>query len=100
MKLDDIKAIVDSYFDSISEQDLFNLLTNKYHMPIVYDIDLFPFGNEIAEKSFMGFTDIQYESCSTEYYVEKITKIESSNICDLIMNTEDTCVSCSLSLAA
>ena len=40
MKLEDIKAIVDSYFDSISEEDFFNLLTNEYHMPIVYDTDL------------------------------------------------------------
>lgn len=100
MKLDDIKGIVDSYFDSISDQDLFNLLVNKYHMPIVYDIDLFPLGNENTENSFVGFTDIQYESCYTEYYVEKMTKIESSNTCDLILNTEDTGVSCSLSLAA
>lgn len=39
MKLENVKDIIDNYFDNISEQDFFNLITSKYNMFIEYDKD-------------------------------------------------------------
>jgi hypothetical protein len=42
MKLEDVQATIDAYFEQISEQDLFELLTKKYDMPVVDDIESLP----------------------------------------------------------
>jgi hypothetical protein len=61
MKLEDIKATIDSYFDNISEQDLLELLSSKYHMPIVYDIDMSSITADGNTDFIRGIDSIAYE---------------------------------------
>ena len=101
MKLEDIKATIDSYFDSISEQDFYDLLTNKYHMPIVYDIDLFPlksdmgYGNIMAELEGMVYKPIQTKGM---FIHEIVSIVPAHNTYEFMCS--DSCVSNSLSFAA
>lgn len=39
MKLSDVKPAIDAFFDNISDEDLFRLLTEKYNMPICDCLD-------------------------------------------------------------
>jgi len=101
MKLEDIKATIDAYFDNISEQDFFDLLINKYHMPIVYDIDLSPsksdvgFGNIMVELESMVYKPIQTKGM----FIHEIVNIaQPHNTYEFMCN--DSCVSNSLSFAA
>ena len=42
MKLDDIRVSIDSYFDSISEEELLEILTTKYNMQVIHNIEMNP----------------------------------------------------------
>lgn len=102
MKLEDIKATIDSYFDSISEQDFFDLLTNEYHMPIVYDIDLSPFKSEMGYGDVLVELDnITYEPIQTkDLFINEIVKIVVPHKTYEFMSNDDSCISYSLSFAA
>lgn len=102
MKLEDIKATIDSYFDSISEEDFFDLLINEYHMPIVYDIDLSPlksninYGNALVE-----LDNITYEPIQTkDLFINEIIKVAPPHNMYEFVNNDDSCISYSLSFAA
>ena len=90
MRLEDIKAKIDSYFENISEQELFVLLTEKYHMPVVYDIDLAPIGSDITHvEALAGIDDIEYKLVPPgDLSIDEVAKVNSSD------------KSCTLSFAA
>ncbi|MBD5170708.1 MAG: hypothetical protein HDT07_01685 [Bacteroidales bacterium] len=79
MKLDDIKAKIDSFFDNISEEEFFDLITAKYNMPVVYEIDI-PLPKTIPDDIIPGDLDeIDYsQTYSGEIVNSQIVKIESS----------------------
>lgn len=77
MKLQDIKQQVDTFFDSVSEEDLFVMLTQKYGMPEVYD-----FGSPIVVSpsevtSKIEFTEINYQAVQETRATNAIDNLES-----------------------
>lgn len=102
MKLEDIKATIDAYFDNISEEDFFDLLTNEYHMPIVYDIDLPPMNSDMGNSdALMGLGDIVYEPLQTNgFSINEAVRVNPSHKSYEFMSNDDSCISYSLSLAA
>ncbi len=102
MKLEDIKATIDSYFDSISEEDFFNLLTNNYHMPIVYDIDLSSLKSDIdCGNALVELDNITYEPIQTkDLFISEIAKVVPPHNTYEFVSNDDSCFSYSLSFAA
>ena len=102
MKLEDIKATIDSYFDSISEEDFFDLLTNEYHMTIVYDIDLSPLKSDIGYgNALVELDNITYEPIQTkDMFINEIVKVVPPNNTYEFVSNDDSCISYSLSFAA
>lgn len=99
MKLDDIKAKIDSYFENISAQELFDLLTDKYNMPVVYDFDLPEDNNnknEFDSNLFVEFYDV-VSGC--ENLSGNVITINAPDNLDSI-STDDNCISSTISFAA
>lgn len=58
MKLtNELKSKIDSYFDNISAEELYDVLTNKYHLPDAGDI--FDYGEYVSSLSWDSDADIQ-----------------------------------------
>lgn len=101
MKLEDIKAKIDSFFDNISEEEFFDLITTKYNMPVVYEIDM-PLAKTTADDIIPGdLEEIDYrQTYSGDIVTSQIVRINSSQpLCEMKSNVSD-CISFSLSLAA
>ena len=101
MKLKDIKETIDSYFDNISEEEFFNLITTKYSMPVVYEMDI-PITNAASEDLIPADLDeIDYtQTYCGDIPSSQILKINSSQpLCEMMSN-DFTCISYSLSFAA
>lgn len=101
MKLEDIKATIDSYFDNISEQEFFDLLTNKYHMPLIYDIEIIPLKSDMGYENVMDILDsMVYKPIQTkDMFIHEIVNIvPTHNTYEFICS--ESCVSNSLSFAA
>jgi hypothetical protein len=80
MKLADIQATIDAYFDQISEQDLFELLTNKYQMPIVYDIEMASLEDNTGNVTGTILGNIQYPSMiSVETHINQAIELSSDS---------------------
>ncbi len=62
MKLtNELKDQIDNYFDSISVEELYNVLTNKYHLPEDGDIfdegEFFSWTNPVADVDIIDYSD-------------------------------------------
>jgi hypothetical protein len=80
MKLADVQATIDAYFEQISEQELFELLTNKYHMPVVYDIEMASLGGNSGNTSGATLENIQYPSMiSVETLINQAIELSCDN---------------------
>lgn len=53
----ELKSRIDSYFDNISAEELYDILTNKYHLPDAGDI--FDSGEFVSSVSWNSDADIQ-----------------------------------------
>jgi hypothetical protein len=100
MKLADVQATIDAYFEQISEQELFELLTNKYNMPVVYDIEMSSLGGNSGNASVATLENIQYPSMiSVETHINQAIELSSDSVTSVQELNEDG-LSDSLSYAA
>lgn len=70
MKLtNELKSKIDSYFDNISADELFDVLTQKYHLPDADDI--FDYGEYVSslpwnyDAVIQNYQDIVVDSCGS-----------------------------------
>ena len=102
MKLEDIKANIDSFFDNISDEEFFDLVTTRYNMPVVYEIDM-PLAKPIVADDILpaDIEEIDYkQTYSGDIPTNLIIRDESSQpLCEVTSN-DLGCFSYSLSFAA
>lgn len=100
MKLEDIKDKIDSFFDNISEEEFYNLITTKYNMPVVYEIDM-PSGSSASDGVlYAELDDIDYnQTYNGDISISIFILNPSQPVCEM-MGNDSTCLSYSLSFAA
>lgn len=77
MKLNDIKAQIDSFFDNISDEELYTLLVDKYGVSVTYSGELTFASPAIVYQNVVNIeiSSINYHTISTESTSQAITKI-------------------------
>ena len=63
MKLSDVKDKIDAFFDNISDEELYDLVVNKYKMPVIYCVDMPDARPAFDNELFVKFSGLDNDSC-------------------------------------